>query len=207
VTIDELDGSGISLAALSSAALAAAYTFLTYRLVRSQTEPHVVVYVHHDESRPTILQIVIANIGRGFARGIAFKASRDIPSRAFGLESGKSPPPAPMQAGPLVEGVPALAPGESRQIDWGQFAGLFDCLGEGEISITCSYQDKHGKSYRETFPLEVRSFAKTHRSASDGHRIIRELEDISRHLQRLALTADRIRAEHESERKESAVPP
>ena len=51
VTIDELDGSGISLAALSSAALAAAYTFLTYRLVRSQTEPHVVVYVHHDESR------------------------------------------------------------------------------------------------------------------------------------------------------------
>ena len=48
-----------SLAALLSAAIAAVYTWLTFRLVRSQNEPNVVVYVKHDESRTTILQIFI----------------------------------------------------------------------------------------------------------------------------------------------------
>ena len=68
-----------ALAASLSALLAAIYTWLTFRLVRAQSEPNVVVYVRHDDSRPSVLQIVIENIGRSLATDLSFKASRPIP--------------------------------------------------------------------------------------------------------------------------------
>src|SRR5437899_1057385 len=113
-----------AVAAGLSALFSAIYTRLTYRLVQAQGEPNVVVYVHHDESRPTILEIVIKNIGNGLAKDMVFHSSHPIPSHAFRISAAQAKPSQDMTSGPLISGIPLLAPGEKRVITWGQFGGL-----------------------------------------------------------------------------------
>ena len=172
-----------ALAALISAAFAAGYTYLTYRLVRSQKEPHVIVYVCDDDSRPTILQIVIANIGGGVAFKICFDLSQPISHRVWDLETENVPSVSQITEGPLVDGIRSLAPGDSRKIDWGQFPGLFKAIGDSAIAVDCRYEDRTGKLYNESFPLEVRSFKTTNATGSEGQRIIAELRGIKRPLE------------------------
>lgn len=79
-----------ALSASVSALLAALYTWLTFRLVRAQNEPNVVVYVRHDDSRPSILQIVLENIGRGITADLSFKSSRQLPQKPEACPSRRS---------------------------------------------------------------------------------------------------------------------
>src|SRR5262245_40936128 len=110
------------VATVALAGLTSWYVALTHRLVRSQTDPYVVVYVRHDESRPSIMLIVIENAGRSLARDVTFVLSRSIPHRAFGVDeaSARARPIQQMTRGPLITGVPALGPGERRELVWGQ---------------------------------------------------------------------------------------
>jgi len=112
-----------AVAASLSALMAAIYTWLTYRLVRGQGEPKVVVYTCIDPDRQTISLIRIANIGRDVATDITFTASRPIP-KAFGLSPSETQPAEVMKDGPLNDGIPVLGPGDMRDVTWGQFAGL-----------------------------------------------------------------------------------
>jgi len=166
-------------AASLSAVAASVYTWLTFRLVRSQAEPNVIVYVRHDESRPSILQIVVENIGRGLASDLRFEASRPIPTHAWGTTEREIRPAKMMAEGPLIAGIPTLAPGDSRKISWGQYAGLEKALDGNAILLTCRY--KHGA--REVRPvvgtLEIKSFAGTDAVESEGRRIIKQLERIA----------------------------
>jgi hypothetical protein len=173
-----------ALGALISAAVAAAYTYFAYRLIRAQTEPNVVVYVRHDESRRSVIQIVIENIGRGLASDIRFSTSRPIPSRALGLSLEEARSAADMTEGPLIEGIPALGPGDSRKITWGQYGGLHKALGDEIITVKCEY--RHGQRHmpRATFQLDVRSFKATDAIESEGARIIGQLERIAAALER-----------------------
>jgi hypothetical protein len=165
-----------SLSALSSAV----YTFLTYRLVRAQSEPNVAVYVRHDDSRPSLIEIVVANIGRGLATDLSFTSSRPLFHKAFGVSLDQATTAEPMLDGPLVEGIPALGPGDSRRITWGQYGGLLKALGDGTITVQCHY--KHG---RRAMPpvsgqLEIRSFKGTYVAQSEGVRTIEALRDIAK---------------------------
>lgn len=45
-----------------------------------------------------------------------------------------------MKEGPLVEGIAALGPGDSRKIDWGQFGGLYKALDDEKIEITSDWK-------------------------------------------------------------------
>jgi len=152
-----------ALAAVGAAVVAAIYTWLTYRLVRGQSEPNVVLYVRHDETRPSILQIVVENIGHGLASDVRFAPSRPIPHRTFGLsaETAEAPESSRMPYGPLAVGIPTLGPGDSRIIDWGQFGGLRTVLGDKPIDVIVRY--RHGT--KEMTPvvahLEVASFEGT----------------------------------------------
>jgi hypothetical protein len=169
-----------SLAALS----AAVYTFLTYRLVRAQAEPNVVVYVRHDESRPTMIEIVVENIGRGLATDLSFTSSRPLFHKAFGVSLDQAKDAVPMAEGPLVEGIPALGPGDGRHITWGQYGGLMKALGNDTISVTCSY--RHGRRAMPpvTGKLEIRSFKGTHVTQAEGVRTIEALRDIAKAIER-----------------------
>ncbi len=167
-----------ALGASDSALAAAVYTFLTYRLVRAQSEPNVVIYVRHDDSRPTMIEIVVENIGRGLASNLAFTASRPIPSRAFGVSVEHAQPASTMTDGPLIEGIPALGPGDSRRVDWGQYGGLLKALGDETIQVTCTYQHGARKMPRVFGTLDIRSFKGTHVTQSEGVRVVKALEDI-----------------------------
>ena len=103
------------------AVLTGCYVVLTLRLLRTQTDPCVVVFATLDRDAPTILQVVIRNVGRSTATDVRFRSSRPIPARAFGVDPASASPVQPMTSGPLVHGIPALAPAEERRIDWGQY--------------------------------------------------------------------------------------
>ena len=168
-----------TVAALASAAVAAVYTWLTHKLVRSQSEPNVVIYVRHDESRATFIQIVVENIGRSVARDIKFSFSRSVPNRAFGLSEVDAPEASKMTDGPLIEGIPALGPGDSRKIVWGQYGGLRKALGDEVIGVSYTY--RHGdREMPESFGvLDIRSFKGTDAVDNEGARVIRELKRIA----------------------------
>ena len=166
-----------AVAAGISALLSAISTRLSFRIIQAQSEPNVIVYVHHDESRPSFLQIVIKNIGHGLASDIVFRPSAAIPHRAFGNAEGTARPAAVMTAGPLIEGIPLLAPGETRKMVWGQYGGLKEALGDRYITVVCNYS--HGKRPMQTVSrLEVSSFDVTDANESDSARVIRQLQRI-----------------------------
>ncbi|MHB8087094.1 MAG: hypothetical protein ACYDH2_02480 [Anaerolineaceae bacterium] len=173
-----------SLAAFFSVVIAAIYTWLTFRLVRSQNEPNVVVYVKNDESRTTILQIVIENIGRNIANDIKFETSRPIPARAWGISVDQAPPAETMIDGPLIKGIPALGPGDSRKISWGQYGGLMKALGDEPLIITFKYKDGTRQMPIRSVELECASFTNTDAIDSETVRIIKELKRIADLIER-----------------------
>ena len=177
-----------TFAALGSAFLAALYTWLTYRLVRSQTEPNVVVYLRHDESRSTVLQIVIENIGKGLATDVSFTLSSALPARAFGLTEQNLQPVEPMTKGPLIDGILALGPGDSRKMAWGQYYALKKVLGDEPVRVVCHYRQGRRKMKSVASALDVQSFTATDAVGSEGERIVKELDRIAKATENLAGT-------------------
>ncbi len=116
------------------------------------------MHVKPDETRPTTQQIVVENIGRGLAGDIRFQASRPIPSRAWGVTVEDAVAAEEMSDGPLIHGIGALGPGDSRKITWGQYGGLMKALGNQEIVLTYGYTDGRRAMPGSTAVLEYRSF-------------------------------------------------
>lgn len=170
-------------AATVTALVTIAYTYFTLRLVRAQGEPKVIVYVKHDLDRPTVLAIVIENIGRDIAEDVSFVASRPIP-RAWGVESPSPDGVKIIDDGPLNTGIPALGPNDPRTITWGQYGGLSKALGNNPITLKYTY--KHGRRrFSGVTQLEVESYVGT-----DAHdkpsvvvaRSIKEIETIMKNI-------------------------
>lgn len=112
-----------------------------YLLFRVSSDPHVIVYVKHDMDRPTLLMLIIENIGRGVAYDVRFSLSRSIPDFAAGITpTGKKKELADMNNGPLIVGIPQMAPGERRIINWGQYGGLRDALGNQPVRVDALFK-------------------------------------------------------------------
>jgi len=166
------------------ALLTAIYVWLTHRIVRAQTAPCVILHVAGDESRPTVLQIVIENVGNGLARDVQFQPSEEIPHRAWGLHED-GPPADRMEDGPLIEGIPALGPRAARRIDWGQYPALHRELKGKKIEVICTFKDGPRTMQTESV-LEIESLRYDSLADSDGARqCARELEKIEKTLRDL----------------------
>ncbi|MEN6622815.1 MAG: hypothetical protein ABFD50_14850 [Smithella sp.] len=155
----------ISLVAL---VIALTSTIINYLLLCSQQEPNIIVYALPDSRRPSIINLVIENVGRGRARDITFQTNRTIPQRAFGFD--KAPIPEAMKEGPLIDGIPAFSAGEKRIITWGQFHGLQKGLGDDVLDIAATYKSFpilrfNSKSHKTTSSIDIKSFKGT--DASD----------------------------------------
>lgn len=186
-----------ALAASLSAVAAAIYTWFTFRLVKGQSEPRVVVFVCGDPERQTILMIRIANIGRDVARDIAFRTSRPVPSHAYGLTAEDAAPAAVLTDGPLIDGIPVLGPGDTRDITWGQYGGLMKTVGKEPIEVTYTY--KHGRrTFRGDSRLEVSSFTGTDASENPPAKAVRMLEEISKSLKTMAEESRRPHTERQA---------
>jgi len=167
-----------AVAAGGSAVMAAFYTLLTFRLVRLQAEPKVIVYVKDDLERRSIMMIIIENIGRDIAHDVIFKSSKPIPSRAFGMSIDTAKPAKTMHEGPLIEGIPALGPGDCRAITWGQLGGLWKALGDEPIVIDYTYRSGR-RLIKGQSKLEVRSYLGTDASEKPSSSIARSLKELS----------------------------
>lgn len=143
-------------------------TYINYRVFRSQTDPDVIVYSTPDNRRPTIINLIIENIGKGVAKNILFSSNRPIPCRAFGLDDNAQVPKE-MTTGPLITGIPELGPGAKRIITWGQYHGLLKGIGDDILTITANYESAKGffkiQKFKPTYFLDVKSFEGT--DASD----------------------------------------
>ena len=115
--------------------IACASTAITYIVYRSATDPEVIVYADLDLKRPTIINLIIKNIGRGPALDICFNTSRPLPDKAFSVGIPKDMP-SEMKDGPIVVGVPYLAPNQELVITWGQYGGLKKYMGISSIEVT-----------------------------------------------------------------------
>lgn len=131
----------------------------TARERRVAARPSVLVYTRQDPSSPSILQIVIENVGGGTARDVRFKLSRPIPIRAFGLtvEDAEKRREPTMQDFLLQAPIPALPAGARRVIDWGQYGGLYRAIGDKAIGVRARYKGG-GRKLKSVSRLEVASF-------------------------------------------------
>jgi hypothetical protein len=116
----------------------AAATAINYFLYKVQVAPEIVVLVVVDDRRPSMINLVIENIGKGVAKNIRFTSSEPIP-KAYGVAPSVAEPATLLSAGPFVSGIPALGPGAKRVLTWGQYGGLHSALGNRVIKVTATY--------------------------------------------------------------------
>lgn len=165
---------------LSLVALSVALTSLVvnYLLLREQHDPQVIVYAVADRKRPSIVNLVIKNIGKGIAHGVMFESSEPIPEKAFGFDGAKVPDH--MRSGPFVTGIPMLHPEELRVLTWGQYGGLKAAgLDERDLFVTARYRSKpklrltDGR-HRSVSVISVKSFESTDASDHNYNKKIAE---------------------------------
>lgn len=174
-----------AFSAMVSAVAAWLGTKYAAETLRAQTEPKVIVYVKHDKDRPTLLLLVIENIGHEIAHNVKFAPARTLPAGAWGLPGDEIAPAQAMLTGPIVTGIPALGPGDSRVINWGQWAGLNTALGGRAIEIEFSYEARNRK-VRDRTLLEVESYAYTDASDSPAVASVKHLGQIAQNTASIA---------------------
>jgi len=172
-----------ALAASATALVTIVYTYFTARLVQAQSEPKVIVYVRHDFDRPSILLLVVENIGRDIAKSVTFRSSRPIPVEAFGIAEPRGPSMT-MTKGPFVHGIPSLAPGDTRVITWGQYGGLSAVIGDTPIELTFTYR-QGSRTLSGAASLEVSSFGNTDASTPPKLASARALQEISESVKQI----------------------
>nr|CAP48422.1 putative integron gene cassette protein [uncultured bacterium] len=157
----------ISLIAL---VIATASTLISYLIYRSSTEPEVVVYADTDRTRPSIVLLIVENIGNGVAWNVRFEIDDSMPMKAWGFDDAEQP--ARMTEGPLVTGIPSFGPKARRVISWGQYHGIHKAIGYGTIDVVAKYQCHPRLAFwrrdkTTTSRLDIKSFE--HTDASDDN--------------------------------------
>ena len=172
---------------LFMALIATASATITYAVYRSVTDPEVIVYADVDRKRPSVVNLIIKNIGKGPALDVSFYSDKALPAEAFGIEVPKDMPPK-MVEGPIVSGVPYLAPGQEIVLTWGQFGGLKKYMGDSSIIVTSKCRRPRSFRPRSGFvnsqsKLDITQFERS--DASDhnwGPKLVKGLEATNREL-------------------------
>lgn len=161
------------------------YVRLTKQLLDAQTDPCVIVATEHDLNSPTIIQLVIKNIGTGLASDITFQCSQPLPQFAWGLAVEDAKDAEVMTAGPLIDGISGLAPGEERRLDWGQYGGLMKALDGKPVSITSIFKKNNKRMSPIVSTLDVKSYKGTIASRSVFAKVASDIEKISNNIDHL----------------------
>lgn len=157
---------------------------VNYILLRRRFDPSVVVYLSHDADRPTLLTIVIENIGESPAYNVTFDLPQDFPTAAWANSEDAVKDEYPvMDDGPLITGIKMLGPGDRRVINWGQFYGLRAALDGPRAKVISRYEGRSGlfwSSDHETESwLDVESYGHTNAAGSVEHKKKKALEEIA----------------------------
>ncbi len=101
----------------------------------------IVIYAKVDLDRPSLINLVIHNIGKGIAQNISIKSSAPIPKNAYGIERLTDRKEF-FDSGIFLNGIPILFPNEQLKIDWGQYGGLLESLNNQPITFSISFYSK-----------------------------------------------------------------
>lgn len=161
--------------------IAIASSLVSYLVYKENSSPDIIVYLDQDEHARTILNLVIKNIGKSPAKDVSFTTDKIIPQNAFNGQKCED-----MYKGPLITGIPFLAPGTSRVLMYGGFSGLKDYFNDEKIKVEIFFFKANSKSFfsrkiKNVTYLDVYSFAGV--SASDnstGRGILTELQGIKK---------------------------
>lgn len=176
---------GMLVATIVLVVLTGFYVAFTYQIVRAQTDPCVIVYVQQNEVWPTLLEIVIENVGRGLARDVEFELSEPIPHCVSDPNlQGKA-----MDSGPFVNGVPALAPGGKRKILWGNYPDVERIVGDRHLRVTCRFRRASSDFFATKIEatdclLEYASFRDS-LALSTVHELLKRLERVAKNIEHL----------------------
>ena len=187
-------GDWISLLMVLIASASAAVTYIVYR---SATDPEVIVYADTDRKRPSIVNLIIKNIGKGPASDITFSSDRPLPVRAYGIEI-PSEMPKEMTDGPIIIGIPYMAPDQSLVLTWGQYGGLIKFIGDRPISIKAKYKRNRSirpfsKNLESDCQLDIQCFEKTDSSDHNwGPKVVKELDKANKELAKINKSINRV---------------
>ncbi len=170
----------IATAALVAVGLFAALA--SYFTMRAQTDPLVLVFLRLDPDSLDDFLIVIRNVGLGPAYGVRFHLDRELPQRVGREQDG------PMKSGPLITGVPMLAPGEERAVRWGWVDAVAKLLKDRPVRVSVEYESRarspfaafHPASHFTVSTLEWESWEHTRQPRPPSHRIAEALEAMAR---------------------------
>lgn len=109
--------------------------FIAYLALVKQSRPHILVQYRPNSDIPSMIDLVIENLGGGMARNVTF--SQPIPAKCYGIEKASGD-----CTEVLGDGLPAIAAAQKYVFDGGQYGGLADKL-EGKLELDISYKYKN----------------------------------------------------------------
>jgi hypothetical protein len=146
-----------AVAATASVVVAYFSARFAWQTLQALNDPKVITYVKHDSNRPSVIVLVIENIGRDIAEDVRFSPSRPIPIEAWGIEVPKGT--SKILDEPITHGIPALGPGDPRVYSLGQRAGLLAALGDNPLNLTYTYR-RGRRTFEGASCLEIQSFGR-----------------------------------------------
>jgi hypothetical protein len=168
------------------ALVAIAATMISYSVYAGSTSPDVVVHLEQDPHSKSILNLVIQNIGKGSAKNIVFTPESPLPQDAFGIENAHMPKQ--MDRGPIITGIPYLAPNAKRVMMLGQYSGLENWLKDKSIviNIKCERANKVfgiSKFVHTSSSIDIFSFATSESSDNSNAKGIKdELKKLNKEI-------------------------
>lgn len=178
------------------ALIAAGSAMVTFAVYRSSTDPLIIVYADPDLTRPSIINLIIKNIGNGPAHKISFSSTKPLPSEAFGITEPETNAKE-MSAGPIVAGIPFLAPNQQIVLTWGQYGGLQKYIGDTPINITStfyrSFKGKFISRKQSVSALAIQQFQRSNPGEHGfGPNIVKELKSLNstiKHFEKLLVSS------------------
>lgn len=110
-------------------------TWETRCLRKAQTDPVVILSIERSPDSPVMLVFAVENTGGGIAYDLRFELPRELQVDQFADGGGFRAIP----DGPLIDGIPVLAPRKKVTQNWGHERGLFDRFGSNRYEVTIYY--------------------------------------------------------------------
>lgn len=173
------------------ALIATTSTVVTYIVYRSSTDPLIIVYANPDLTRPSLVCLTIKNIGKGAAYNIAFRPDRSLPTEAFSIPEPENMPKE-MTSGPIIHGIPFLAPDQQISFAWGQYGGLYKFIGNTPITVNCSFHRTGNphiltRKLKSISRLDIKTFERSESSEHGfGPNIVKELKQLNKNIKDLS---------------------
>lgn len=112
--------------------------WVAYLAVHKSSQPQLLVYYQPNPDVPSLIDLVIENIGGGSALEVKF--SEPLPIDWWGIEK-------PDRTGCFISknGFPALSAGQRYTFNGGQYSGLESTVGEGlKVNVSYKYRNPLG---------------------------------------------------------------